>query len=67
MPKDKRAVERVVEAARDVTGWLELLGSNCCAGRSYRRIDDLKDVSRREAPEAEGADGPAPAGVTPRR
>jgi hypothetical protein len=66
MPKDRRAVERVVDAARDVTGWLELLGSNCCAGRSYRRIDDLKGGSDREATEAEGAAGPSPAGLTPR-
>lgn len=55
MPKQERLGERVAEAARNVGGWLELLGSNCCAGRSYRRIDDAKAAA--------ACDGPVEAGL----
>jgi hypothetical protein len=42
MAKHRSTVDHVVDAAREAAGWLDLLGGNCCAGRSYRRIDEAK-------------------------
>ncbi|HLN06481.1 MAG TPA: hypothetical protein VK217_09395 [Acidimicrobiales bacterium] len=55
MPERRKPVERAVGLARNVNGWLGLLGSNCCAGRSYRRFDDVKGRDICDA--AEGDDG----------
>ena len=45
MAKSRRTVDHVVDAAREVTGWLDLLGRNCCTGRSYRGMDNAKRLA----------------------
>ena len=42
MGNHRGPVDHVRDAAREVSGWLDLLGRNCCAGRSYRGMDDAK-------------------------
>jgi len=54
MPKQRKAAEYVVDAARGVNTWLDLLGRNCCAGRSYRGMDAVKDSAACEEGAAEG-------------
>jgi len=65
MTKRQRPVDSLLDAAREVNGWLERLGRNCCAGRSYRRIDDARERADagREGRATGGvpADEPAPA------
>jgi hypothetical protein len=55
MPEHRSPIERVVDAAREMNGWLGLLGSYCCAGRSYRRFDDAKIRAARAEEPPEGA------------
>jgi hypothetical protein len=66
MAKSRRAVDHVVDAAREVTGWLDLLGRNCCAGRSYRGMDNAKQQAGSDEVAAEDeAHGPAPSRNAP--
>jgi len=66
MGNHRGPVDHVRDAAREVSGWLDLLGRNCCAGRSYRGMDDAKaraDCEDAEPAEsAESAGGSEPAG-----
>jgi hypothetical protein len=60
MAKSRRTVDHVVDAAREVTGWLDLLGRNCCTGRSYRGMDNAKRLAGSDEAAAE-AEAPGPA------
>ena len=56
----------------EVSGWLDLLGRNCCAGRSYRGMVDAKsradcEDAAADAEPAESAGGSVPVHRAPSR
>jgi hypothetical protein len=61
MRRQRKTAEYVVDAARGVNSWLDLLGKNCCAGRSYRGMDAAKESARCEEGAAEGKSADEPA------
>jgi hypothetical protein len=68
MPKQQRAVDHIVDAAREVNHWLEKLGENCCAGRSYREMDNAREsLEGDHSAQAESEDQPAPSHRAPSR
>ena len=72
MGNHRGPVDHVRDAALEVSGWLDLLGRNCCAGRSYRGMDDTKaradcEDAAADAESAESAGGSVPVYRAPSR
>jgi hypothetical protein len=65
MGNHRGPVDHVRDAAREVSGWLDLLGRNCCAGRSYRGMDDAKARADCEDAAADAEAGESAGGSVP--